>query len=90
VLFGAFAGYNYWFPKAFGFRLHQGLGKASFAALILVGIGLQVARLVVSIRRRGKLRDEYGNPWDGRSLEWATSSSPPVFNFAALPNVQGE
>jgi cytochrome o ubiquinol oxidase subunit 1 len=30
VLFGAFAGYEYWFPKAFGFRLHAGLGKAAF------------------------------------------------------------
>ncbi len=30
VLFGAFAGYAYWFPKAFGFRLHEGLGKAAF------------------------------------------------------------
>ncbi|MEO6362602.1 MAG: cytochrome o ubiquinol oxidase subunit I [Caldimonas sp.] len=30
VLFGAFAGYEYWFPKAFGFRLHEGLGKAAF------------------------------------------------------------
>jgi len=30
VLFGAFAGYMYWFPKAFGFQLHEGLGKASF------------------------------------------------------------
>ncbi|THD57525.1 MAG: cytochrome o ubiquinol oxidase subunit I [Phenylobacterium sp.] len=30
VLFGAFAGYEYWFPKAFGFRLHRGLGKAAF------------------------------------------------------------
>ncbi|HEY4044400.1 MAG TPA: cytochrome o ubiquinol oxidase subunit I [Rhodopila sp.] len=30
VLFGSFAGYNYWFPKAFGFRLHDGLGKAAF------------------------------------------------------------
>src|SRR5579872_4049764 len=30
VLFGAFAGYNYWFPKAFGFRLHDGLGKVAF------------------------------------------------------------
>jgi len=27
VLFGAFAGYTYWFPKAFGFRLHDGLGR---------------------------------------------------------------
>jgi cytochrome o ubiquinol oxidase subunit 1 len=30
VLFGAFAGYTYWFPKAFGFRLHEGWGIASF------------------------------------------------------------
>ena len=30
VLFGAFAGYMYWFPKAFGFKLHSGLGKAAF------------------------------------------------------------
>ncbi len=30
VLFGSFAGYTYWFPKAFGFRLHEGLGKAAF------------------------------------------------------------
>ena len=29
-MFGAFAGYTYWFPKAFGFRLHDGLGKAVF------------------------------------------------------------
>jgi len=30
TLFGAFAGYEFWFPKAFGFRLHSGLGKAAF------------------------------------------------------------
>ena len=30
VLFGAFAGYTYWFPKAFGFKLHEGLGKSAF------------------------------------------------------------
>jgi cytochrome o ubiquinol oxidase subunit 1 len=30
VIFGAMAGYTYWFPKAFGFRLHEGLGKAVF------------------------------------------------------------
>ena len=30
VLFGAFAGYTYWFPKAFGFTLDERLGKASF------------------------------------------------------------
>jgi cytochrome o ubiquinol oxidase subunit 1 len=30
TLFGAFAGYTYWFPKAFGFRLHERIGKAAF------------------------------------------------------------
>ena len=30
VLFGAMAGYYYWFPKAFGFTLHRGLGVVSF------------------------------------------------------------
>jgi cytochrome o ubiquinol oxidase subunit 1 len=134
LLFGAFAGYTYWFPKAFGFRLHEGLGKASFwcwftgfyvafmplyvlglmgmtrrmqhydvaawhpwlliaaggAAIILIGIILQIAQFVVSIRRREELRDETGDPWNGRSLEWATPSPPPAFNFAVLPNIQGE
>ncbi len=27
------------------------------------------------------------NPWDGDSLEWATSSPPPEYNFAAIPVV---
>jgi cytochrome o ubiquinol oxidase subunit 1 len=133
VVFGAFAGYTYWFPKAFGFRLHEGLGKAAFwcwfigfyvafgplyvvglmgmtrrmqhydvpewhpwllvaaggAAIILTGIILQIAQLAVSIRDRDKLRDETGDPWDGRSLEWSTQSPPPAFNFAVLPRVEG-
>jgi cytochrome o ubiquinol oxidase subunit 1 len=31
-----------------------------------------------------------GDPWDGRSLEWATPSPAPFFNFAVEPNVEGE
>ncbi len=133
VLFGAFAGYTYWFPKAFGFRLHEGLGKAAFwcwligfyvafmplyvlglmgmtrrmqhydvpewrpwlliaalgAAIILTGIILQIAQLTVSIRHREELRDATGDPWNGRSLEWATASPPPAFNFAVLPHIEG-
>ena len=133
VLFGAFAGYTYWFPKAFGFRLHEGLGKFAFwfwligfyvafmplyvvgflgmtrrmqhydvpewrpwlilaafgAGLILLGIIFQIAQLVVSIRQREELRDLTGDPWDGRSLEWATASPPPAFNFAIPPDVSG-
>ena len=58
------------------------------AVLILIGIVCQIAQLVVSIRHREELRDATGDPWDGRSLEWATASPPPVFNFAVLPNVE--
>ncbi|MGD9658151.1 MAG: cbb3-type cytochrome c oxidase subunit I [Methylocystis sp.] len=63
----------------------------------MVGIGLftlalicQVIQLVVSIRQRDQLRDETGDPWHGRSLEWATPSPPPKFNFAVQPNVHGD
>jgi cytochrome o ubiquinol oxidase subunit 1 len=134
VLFGGFAGYSFWFPKAFGFRLHEGLGKAAFwcwvvgfylafmplyvlglegmtrrmqhydvaewhpwllvaalgAVVITAGICFQVAQLVYSIRHRDELRDETGDPWDGRSLEWATPSPPPAFNFAVPPVVDDE
>jgi cytochrome o ubiquinol oxidase subunit 1 len=134
VLFGAFAGYNYWFPKAFGFRLDEKWGRRAFwlwfvgfytafmplyvlgllgmtrrlqhfdrpewypwilvaaagAGLITLGIGAQIIQLAVSIRNRAVLRDFTGDPWDGRTLEWATASPPPSFNFAVMPNVKGE
>jgi cytochrome o ubiquinol oxidase subunit 1 len=64
---------------------------ASFGILvILAGVVCQVMQLVVSIRRREELRDVTGDPWDGRSLEWSTASPPPAFNFAVMPNVEGE
>jgi cytochrome o ubiquinol oxidase subunit 1 len=133
VVFGAFAGYTYWFPKAFGFRLHDGLGRAIFwcwfigfylafvplyalglmgatrrmqhygntewqplmivafggAVVILAGIVLTVVQLVVSVRQRERTRDATGDPWNGRTLEWAVRSPPPPWNFAALPQVHG-
>ncbi len=30
TVFGAMAGFIYWFPKAFGFKLHERLGKSAF------------------------------------------------------------
>ena len=134
VLFGLFAGYTYWFPKAFGFKLDEVWGKRAFwlwlvgfyiafmplyvlglmgmqrrmsahyvkawepwliaasigSALIALAIGCMVMQLYVSIRDRERLRDESGDPWDGRTLEWMTTSPPPAFNFATLPDVTGE
>jgi len=42
---------------------------------------------VVSVRRREQLRDTTGDPWDGLTLEWSTSSPPPEWNFVRLPCV---
>jgi cytochrome o ubiquinol oxidase subunit 1 len=58
--------------------------------IVLAGIACQVAQLVVSIGQRQRLLDLTGDPWDGRSLEWATASPPPAFNFAIMPDVSGE
>ena len=64
---------------------------AGIGIVLMVGaLACQVIQLIVSIRRRGELRDVTGDPWDGRSLEWATASPPPAFNFAVLPEVHGE
>jgi hypothetical protein len=48
----------------------------------------QVIQIVVSIRDREKNRDLTGDPWGGRTLEWATSSPPPFYNFAIEPKVR--
>src|SRR6202020_283812 len=63
---------------------------AGLGVLILaLAAAAQVIQIVVSIRERDSLRDETGDPWDGRSLEWATASPPPAFNFAVMPDVTG-
>ncbi len=131
VLFGLFAGINFWFPKAFGFRLDPFWGKCSFwfwqigfwfafaplyvlglmgvtrrlshfddpslqiwfviaafgAFLIALGILCMLIQFAVSFRRREQLRDHTGDPWNGRTLEWSTSSPPPAYNFAFTPIV---
>ena len=131
VLFGLLAGINYWYPKAFGYRLDEFWGKCSFwfwligfyvafmplyvlglmgvtrranhfedsslqiwfqiaavgAGLIALGIACFLIQLVVSYFKREQLRDHTGDPWNGRTLEWATSSPPPSYNFAFTPVV---
>jgi cytochrome o ubiquinol oxidase subunit I len=132
VLFGYLAGYMFWFPKAFGFKLNEKWGAWSFwcwiigfyiafmplyvlglmgmprrmehydvaawqphliiaavgAFIIFLGIVCLGVQLAVSIRDRKQALDLTGDPWNGRSLEWATSSPPAPYNFAVLPQVR--
>lgn len=131
VVFAVFAGINYWYPKAFGYKLDEFWGKCSFwfwlvgfwvaftplyilglmgvtrranhfedpslqiwfviaacgAGLIALGVACFFIQLIVSHFKRDQLRDETGDPWGGRTLEWATSSPPPQYNFAFTPVV---
>ncbi|MGO4476322.1 cytochrome o ubiquinol oxidase subunit I [Massilia sp. 2TAF26] len=131
VLFGLFAGVNYWWPKMFGYKLDRTWGVRSFwlwsigfwvaftppyilgfmgvtrrvshfddpsihwlfqvsllgTLMIAAGIACLLMQVFVSVRDRKKLRDVTGDPWDGRTLEWATSSPPPAYNFAFTPVV---
>ena len=57
------------------------------ALLIALGIASFIIQLVVSYRRRESLRDLTGDPWNGRTLEWSTSSPPPQYNFAFTPRI---
>jgi cytochrome o ubiquinol oxidase subunit 1 len=128
AVFGYIAGFSYFFPKAFGFKLHEGWGKAFWfwisgffvafmplyalgfmgmtrrlnattnpewvpylyvamvgAVMIAVGIACQLIQLYVSVRDRKQNMCESGDPWNGHTLEWSTSSPPPFYNFAVIP-----
>ena len=57
------------------------------ALIILVGILGFVMSIVMGVVKRDQLRDTTGDPWNGRTLEWSTSSPPPAYNFAFTPVV---
>jgi cytochrome o ubiquinol oxidase subunit 1 len=130
AVFGYFAGIAYWFPKIFGFKLNEKLGRWSFycwltgfllafvplyilglmgatrrldhydaslgwqglfivaavgVGVLIIGAGLQILQLIVSVIQRHDNRDLSGDPWDGRTLEWSVPSPAPEYNFATLP-----
>lgn len=56
-------------------------------AVILAGVGFQVLQIAYSVWKRKDNLDATGDPWNGRTLEWSTSSPPPFYNFAITPKV---
>jgi len=131
VVYAFFAAYTFWFPKFFGFKLNEKLGRYAFwcwfvgffvaflplyilgfmgatrrlnhydvpgwqplfvvaaigSLIIFAGVCFQVLQAIVSIKQRNENRDTTGDPWNARSLEWSTSSPPPLYNFAVTPEV---
>jgi cytochrome c oxidase subunit 1 len=131
-LFAIFAAVYFWFPKMFGVKLNETMGKINFwlmfagfnltflpmffmgiegmprrvftypamadlpwlNALASVGAGIMALGAIVFVLNVivSKLAGEpaSSNPWQGYSLEWATSSPPPEFNFYSLPPIRSE
>jgi cytochrome o ubiquinol oxidase subunit 1 len=57
------------------------------AGLISLGILFQVVQVIKSVRNHNFKEKGVRDPWDGRTLEWSTTSPPPIYNFAVLPEV---
>lgn len=68
----------------------QPLYITAFVGFCIITCGLltQLYQLIVSIRERKDHLDTTGDPWNGRTLEWTTSSPPPFYNFAVIPTVR--
>jgi cytochrome c oxidase subunit 1 len=131
-MMGIFAGLYYWWPKMFGRKLNETLGKIHFVGIFigmnltffpmhLLGLsgmprriadysatagwndlnllatigGFTIAaamlpflwNLFITLRSGEPAGDD---PWEGNTLEWATSSPPPPYNFDHLPPIRSE
>jgi len=131
-LFAIFAAMFFWWPKMFGVKLDEVLGRWTFwlmlvgfnvtffpmhllglagmprrvftypdagplpllnaisssgSYLMLVAIVIFAINVVVTARRRVPVP---ADPWRANSLEWATSSPPPEYNFLKIPPIRSE
>jgi cytochrome c oxidase subunit 1 len=131
-VFGVFAATYYWFPKMFGRKLNEPLGKVHFwlhfigfnlaffpmhqlgldgmprrisdyspdagwtllnmastagAFMIAVSVIPFLINVVATFINGEPAGDD---PWEGNTLEWATTSPPPPYNFDRLPPIHSE
>ena len=131
AVFGVFAAAYYWFPKMFGRKLNEPLGKVHFW-LHFIGFNLAFFPMhQLGLDGMPRRISDYANPdwtllnfastigafmiaasvipflinvvatfingepagddpWEGNTLEWATTSPPPPYNFDRLPPIHSE
>jgi len=88
ALFGYFAGYAYWFPKMFGFRLDEKWGKRAFWAWV-VGFGLAFMPLyALGFMGMPRRLDHYTNPAWQPLLEVAMVGTVLVLAGIILQGIQ--
>lgn len=134
TVFSCFAGLIYWYPKMFGHKLNERIGRWVFwifmigfnitffpqyflgldgmprrvytyipeegwfslnfistIGAFMMGIGFALLIYNIYYSFRYEQRETTGDSWNGRTLEWSTSSAiPPHYNFAKLPKVSGQ
>ena len=79
---GALDGFSYGGPQ----ELWNGITTGAFALMLLVSL----AFIGLAVRSFTSGEAAGDDPWDATTLEWATSSPPPVDNFSELVVVNSE
>src|SRR5699024_5273214 len=129
TVFACFAGLTFWYPKMFGHKINEKLGKWSFWLFVIgfhatffpqyflgldgmarrlytigpewmslnmlssigafiMGAGFALFVYAIYYSYRYRKREVSGDSWGmGRTLEWATPTPIPEYNFATLPEI---
>ncbi|HYZ91047.1 MAG TPA: cytochrome c oxidase subunit I [Actinomycetota bacterium] len=71
------------------YTYEAGLGWDLWNLLETVGAGVLTVGILITFLAWWRAREPAPpNPWNAETLEWATSSPPPAYNFAAIPTVR--
>jgi cytochrome c oxidase subunit 1 len=76
----------YDYPADRGWEIHNIIATIG-AFMIALSVLIFLVNMVVSLRRKERAGDD---PWEGNTLEWATSSPPPPYNFLRLPPIRSD
>jgi len=66
-----------------------GLNQLQTAGALIIALSTApfLANVVLTLRRKDRDPED---PWEGNTLEWYTTSPPPVHNFDSLPEIHSE